>query len=131
MDEALIATLIAAIFLAFVHVLANKFQPERIITQKYWLSFADGISISYVFLSLLPKVVEGVEHFSDTMGAVSIWLNPSPFFPLLMGLVVFSGLERLIERPSKLSSHEQTKKTSGLRIWSHLASYAVYKGLLG
>ncbi|WP_162558919.1 hypothetical protein [Sphingorhabdus sp. EL138] len=57
--------------------------------QKYWLSFTDAISFSYVFLGLLPKIVLGTRSFPDTLGSVADILQHSPFQPLLIGLEVF------------------------------------------
>ncbi|MCC4266129.1 hypothetical protein LL240_16965 [Oceanimonas baumannii] len=125
---AVMGTLFAAVFLALLHVLVNIFHWERVIPRKYWLSFADGISISYVFLQLLPEIVEGVGHLPESFGPVAPFLEHNPFFPLLIGLVVFSGLVRLMDRPA---AAPEKGVADGSRVWSHIASYAFYKGLVG
>ncbi|MFV1590613.1 hypothetical protein [Phaeobacter sp. JH20_39] len=51
-------SLASVVFFSLVHVLADMFRWMLQLPQKYWLSFADGISIIYVFLGLLPKIVE-------------------------------------------------------------------------
>lgn len=42
-------SLTAVVFLSLVHVLADILRWKNQLPQKYWLSFADGISISYVY----------------------------------------------------------------------------------
>lgn len=120
-------SLAAVIFLSLIHVVADYVRWKGAVPQKYWLSFADGISISYVFLGLLPKIISGTTAFPDTFGRAAEILKYSPFFPLLIGLLAFYGLERLVEKPTV----DLISKTTGLRVWSHLASYGVYKAIIG
>jgi hypothetical protein len=56
------------------------------------------ISISNVFLGLLPKIVVGTAYLPDTPGPMAHILKASPFLPLLIGLVTFYGLERTVEK---------------------------------
>jgi zinc transporter ZupT len=121
----------AIVFLSLVHVLADMLRLKRHMPQKYWLSFADGISISYVFLGLLPKIVEGTTSFPDTMGSATSFLQDNPFLPLLIGLVTFYGMERLMEKPIEPSGSQVSQNTTGLRVWIHLASFALYKAIIG
>lgn len=122
----------SVIFLSLIHVLAELLRWEGKLQQKYWLSFADGISISYVFLGLLPKILEGTNYFPDTSGGVVEILKDNPFLPLLIGLVAFYGMERLVEKP-QLSKGDDiiASDKAGVRVWVHLASYAFYKAIIG
>ncbi len=115
-------SLTAVVFLSLIHVLADYLRWKRQLPQKYWLSFADGISISYVFLGLLPKIIEGTASIPTTIGPAADILKHSPFLPLLVGLVTFYGIERLVEKPTTKSDSHLTNNTTGLRVWSHLAS---------
>lgn len=124
-------SLAAVIFLSLVHVLADMLRWKHQLPQKYWLSFADGISISYVFLGLLPKIIEGTANLPDSMGPMVDILKHNPFLPLLVGLVSFYGLERLVEKPAVETDSHVSSNHTGLRVWSHLASYALYKAIIG
>ena len=124
-------SLASVVFLSLIHVLADMVRWKRQIPQKYWLSFADGISISYVFLGLLPKIVVGTASFPDTLGGAADILKHSPFLPLLIGLVAFYGMERLVEKPVVATGSHIPHETTGLRVWIHLASYALYKAIIG
>ncbi len=121
----------AVVFLSLVHVLADMLRWKHQLPQKYWLSFADGISISYVFLGLLPKIIEGTAVIPDSLGPMVTILKHNPFLPLLVGLVSFYGLERLVENPSIENGSSPSSNTTGLRVWSHLSSYALYKAIIG
>lgn len=124
-------SLAAVIFLSLVHVLADMLRWRKSLPQKYWLSFADGISISYVFLGLLPKIIEGTANIPDSMGPMVAVLKHNPFLPLLIGLVSFYGLERLVEKPATVTAADLPPNNTGLRVWSHLASYGLYKAVIG
>lgn len=125
-------SLAGVVFLSLVHVLADMLRWKQQLPQKYWLSFADGISISYVFLGLLPKIVEGTTNIPDSIGPLAAIIKDNPFLPLLIGLVSFYGLERLVEKPAHIDTDViSNNTTSGLRVWSHLASYALYKAIIG
>lgn len=124
-------SLASVVFLSLIHVLADMVRWKRPLPRKYWLSFADGISISYVFLGLLPKIVDGTTQLPDTLGRTADLLKHSPFLPLLVGLVAFYGMERLVEKPQVDGSSHGARDATGLRVWIHLASYAFYKAIIG
>ncbi len=124
-------SLASVVFLSLIHVLADMLRWKRQVPQKYWLSFADGISISYVFLGLLPKIVDGTAAFPESLGFAADILKHSPFLPLLIGLVAFYGMERLVEKPVDATGAHIASEATGLRVWIHLASYAFYKAIIG
>lgn len=124
-------SLASVVLLSLVHVLADTLRLKRQMPQKYWLSFADGISISYVFLGLLPKIVDGTASFPASLGGATDILKHSPFLPLLIGLVAFYGMERLVEKPADAAGSHAADEGTGLRVWIHLGSYAFYKAIIG
>lgn len=124
-------SLASVVLLSLVHVLADMARWKQQLPQKYWLSFADGISISYVFLGLLPKIVDGTMNLPDSLGPTADILKHSPFLPLLVGLVTFYGMERMVEKPSVGSGAHIASDATGLRVWIHLGSYAFYKAVIG
>lgn len=121
----------SVVFLSVIHVLADMLRWKQHVPQKYLVSFADGISICYVFLGLLPKILTGTANVPDSVGPVAVILKQSPFLPLLAGLVAFYGLERLVEKPTTGGSSHAASQPTEVRLWSHLASYAVYKAIIG
>jgi hypothetical protein len=135
-------TLGPALLLSLVHVWAALLHPDRIIARKYWLSFADGVSITYIFLQLLSEITElihrphgstGKQHSSSIAESIEPylgWLEHYPFLPLLAAVVIFYGLERLMEQTGQ-SHAEREVELPPLRIWIHLAGFSFYKMLIG
>lgn len=124
-------SLASVVLLSLIHVLADMVRWKRQLPKKYWLSFADGISISYVFLGLLPKIVDGTMHLPDSLGRTADVLKDSPFLPLLIGMVMFYGMERMVEKPRVGGGTRVAADATGLRVWIHLASYTFYKAIIG
>ena len=75
-------SLAAVVFLSLVHVLVDMFHLTQQVPQKYWLSFADGISISSVFLGLLPKITVGTAEIPDSLGPIVNVLKYNSFLPV-------------------------------------------------
>ena len=51
--------------LAFVYAFVSKLNVISLIPEFWWMSFAGGVSISYVFLEIFPELShaqQGVEH---------------------------------------------------------------------
>ena len=138
----ILLTLVPALLLWLVHIWASLVHPERIIAHKYWLSFADGVSITYIFLQLLSEVTELIHNPvrpTNTWHSRSIaestepylgWLEHYPFLPLLAAVVIFYGLQRLMEQPDQSGAGREAQLPP-LRIWIHLAGFSFYKMLIG
>jgi hypothetical protein len=54
--------LTVAIALAIVHAFISTFKVDSYIPQYRWLSFAGGVSISYVFLDIFPELSHAQEE---------------------------------------------------------------------
>lgn len=79
-----VVALAAALALTLVHLLAGKLRFLEGIPRSRWLSLAGGISVSYVFVHLLPELGEGQAAF-DEEG----WL---PFLERHVWLLALAGL---------------------------------------
>jgi hypothetical protein len=134
-------TLVIGLSLAFLHVWSPYVHPGRYIGSRYWLPFADGISITYVFLQLLPEITHLADEelrphgtfvlrFPGSLEALSAWGEQNPFLPLLLGFTFFYGLERGFERPV---DHRGFSDGEGrpVRFWVHMVGLSLYKILLG
>lgn len=141
-SDNVLLTLAPALLLWFVHIWAPLFRPETLLAHKYWLSFGDGVSLTYIFLQLIPEVTElthGPVHPTNTGHSRSIaestepylgWLEHYPFLPLLAAVVIFYGLQRLMEQPDQSEAGREAQLPP-LRIWIHLAGFLFYKMLIG
>jgi zinc transporter ZupT len=125
-------TLLAAVLLAVVHLFAYRLQLHFIPRSK-WLSFAGGISVTYVFIHLLPELAawQNEAGLKNLIG----FLNHHLYLVALLGMSFFYGLERA----AKLSvSSARTEDKGGSdfahsnRIfWLHLLSFCLYNVLIG
>jgi hypothetical protein len=133
-------TLAIGLSLAFLHVWSPYVHPAGYVDSRYWLPFADGISITYIFLRLLPEITHLAEQelnpdepyvlsFSGWLEGLSAWGEQNPFLPLLVGFTLFYGLERGIERPEHHGSSADAERP--VHFWVHMVGMSLYKILLG
>jgi hypothetical protein len=126
--------------LTFLHVWSPYVHPGRYIDSTYWLPFADGISITYIFLQLLPEITHLADEelhsdepyvlrFSGWLEGLSAWGEQNPFLPLLLGFTLFYGLERGFERPVDHGSGHGAERP--VHFWVHMVGMSLYKILLG
>jgi hypothetical protein len=128
-------TLGPALVLAFLHQWATYLHPRKYIARKYWLSFADGISITYIFLQLPPEIIHIAAetdavanrpytlNFTDHIEQISIWRKHHSFAPLLIGFSLFYGLEKWIGKPSPHENKEASRLSIHFRV--HCATHAL------
>jgi hypothetical protein len=136
----MLLTFASVLILAFLHRWAVHLHPSRYVEKKYWLSFADGISITYIFLQLLPEIshiASEKAHFDKPLSVqfyepikvLSQWGEHHPFLPLLIGFTLFYGLERWIEKP--VSRSPEGKSSLAVHFWAHIVGLSFYKVLIG
>lgn len=123
-------TFICAILLALVHFFAGKLRFLEGIPRSRWLSFAGGVSVTYVFLHILPELSAGQEAFSEERGKVIAMLAHHAYLIALAGLVAFYGLERMAVSNRKREGGRE-EKTNMQTFWIHVASYAMYNAVIG
>lgn len=128
MNGQLVLTLICALALAAVHLVAPRLRFVRAVPRSRWLSLAGGVAEAYVFMHLLPELAEHERTLDDgAAGAGAI-----VYALALAGLVAFYGMERMI-RQAKGRSREQGRgghADAGI-FWLHIASFAAYNLLIG
>lgn len=115
-----------AALLAVIHIWAYKWTFFESTPKNTWLSFGGGISVSYVFLDILPELHEG-QHVLEKADMLS-FLEDHVFLLSLCGLVFFYGLERLA---MKSHSDKDSENYHPHVFWIHLISFAIYNMMLG
>ncbi|CAN5851326.1 hypothetical protein BH23GEM7_BH23GEM7_42180 [soil metagenome] len=125
-------SLLAAAGLAMVHLFAGKLRFLDAVPRSRWLSFAGGTSVAYVFVHLLPELVEAQEAVEHAAGEALGFLEHHVFLLALLGLTVFYGLERaaILSRLRRSDSGEQDCTTPEV-FWLHIASFCVFNFLIG
>lgn len=125
-----VVALAAALALTLVHLLAGKLRFLEGIPRSRWLSLAGGISVSYVFVHLLPELGEGQAAF-DEEGWLP-FLERHVWLLALAGLAVFYGLERLALSSRRRRQEEADEDATGpAAFWVSMGSFAFYNALIG
>lgn len=117
---------VAALVLALIHLHAGKLRSLEGIPRSRWLSLAGGVSVSYVFLHLLPELARGQEALRQEGGMLAGILEQQTYLVSLFGLTVFYGLERLARSDRR---REDQAEMAVFRI--HVGSFALYNALVG
>lgn len=91
-----------------------------------------GISVAYVFVHLLPELSAGQETLTRQVGEIIGFIEHHVYFISLVGLITFYSLERLAKNSRRQRTKAGIGDTADVKVfWIHLASFAVYNGLIG
>lgn len=144
-----IAALPGALVLVAVHLFTAKLRFLDGVPRSRWLSGAGGVSVAYVFVHLLPELAEAQATTAAGLGGGPFgWLEHEVWVISLTGLVVFYGLDRLVDASGTMghsatpgtgtnpeaearASAEPTGASKHGAFWVHLGSFAVYNGIVG
>lgn len=127
-----IATAGLAVGLAAVHVVAGRLRLLDRVPRSRWLSFAGGVSVSYVFVHLLPELGEHQEAFA-AVGPVLGFADRHVYLLALVGFASFYGLERLAQRShGGRADGTSAGPVTGSGVFRlHVGSFALYNVLIG
>ncbi len=90
---------VLGLVLAVVHYFNERIHPKDPVIEHKLVSFVAGISITYIFLLLLPEVYKGIES-----------LNQFLFLFILAGFACFHLIEKHIyQQESKETLHEELR----------------------
>jgi hypothetical protein len=128
----LAATLAAALLFAAVHLSIGRMAGLHGARRSGWLSFSGGIAVAYVFLHVLPDLIEHNAVLAGATGAGEWLADRIVYLVALLGLVVFYVLERNLQ-----SSRRRHRATHGIDrphdhvFWVHIGAFAVTNLLIG
>jgi len=122
------AALIAAAWLAAIHLFASRLDCLRSPPRSVWLSFAGGAALAYTFVHLLPELAIGGERTGiyDSLGG-SILLAHSF---VLGGLIAFYTLEQAVAGEQRRRGRDHLDPGTPV-FWLHLSSFTAYNALIG
>jgi hypothetical protein len=131
MNLLLVFSAAAAVVLSLAHLFINRITVLEAIPRSKWLSVAGGISVTYIFLHVLPELEEWQKLF--TAEGEGGFLKHHLYVVALIGLAVYYGLERaakLADTPQREAVGVRELSSAGVfRI--HIALFAVYNLLIG
>jgi hypothetical protein len=122
-----VLALAAALLLALVHVSAARLELRGAARSRF-LSAAGGVSAAYVFIQLVPEIVEAQETIDEATTGVAAAVERHAFVLALAGLTLFYGLE-LVGRRAGGDGGRRAQRSR--LFWIHVGSFASYNGLIG
>lgn len=129
MNSMILELTAAMLVLAIVHLVAGRLQFDNPRRRRSWLSFAGGVSVTYVFLDLLPELAEAQGVLQERFAAME-FLEDHVYLVALFGLAGFYGVESYVRRRRRIDSRTSSSESDAV-FWIHIASFAVYNALIG
>lgn len=126
------ATLFCALAFAALHLGVVRMAALHGTRRSGWLSAAGGIAVAYVFLHVLPDLIEHNEVLAGASGAADWLADRIVYLVALLGLVVFYVLERNLQssRRRHLASRGIDRPHDHV-FWVHIGAFAVTNLLIG
>lgn len=81
--------LIAVVIPKLIHLFAGKLQFLGGTPRSVWLSAAGGVSVSYIFVHLLPEMNDSQSALEETLTGTLAQLEHHIHLFMLAGLVIF------------------------------------------
>lgn len=113
---------LSIVIFAATHLFAYKLKFLGGIPRSIWLSAAGGITVAHVFLQLYPEVAKGAEKIHGHW--LLVLKHPAWFF-LMLGLVLYYGIERHVMQEKK-----QSEEVSLKIFWTHITFFCFYNFIL-
>lgn len=123
----------AALLFALVHIFVGQLRFLEGVPRSRWLSFAGGVAVAYVFMHLLPDLVEHQKSLSEQAREAGGRISGRVVFLIaLAGLSVFYGLERWVRvsRARRGGSGDDERAEDHV-FWLHIGSFGIYNLLIG
>lgn len=131
MDHLLIFSGIAAVVLSLTHLFINRLTFLQGIPRSKWLSVAGGISVTYIFIHVLPELEKWQQRF--TSEGEEGFLKHHLYIVALIGLAVFYGIERAAKLlgTSRRDRSDTGESADPTVFWVHITFFALYNLLIG
>lgn len=115
-------TFLAALVLSGVYVFGPWLRTRS--HHRLWVSVAAGVSVSAVFVDLLPEIAEGQANFSASPHRnLAVFPEQAIFLAAMLGFMLFYGLQYLVGT--------STEHKPGRPFWSlQIASFAGYSAFI-
>ena len=111
--------------LILVHLLPRWLEPDDE-GDRRWLSVVSGIVIAFVFLELLPGIVELAEIAAESGEGIGSALGEQIYVIVLGGFLAYYGIETLVDGRKR-----NQQSTEPLLFWTHIGMFAVYNFIVG
>ncbi len=129
----MLESILSILVLVLVHLFINKLRLSHIPRSK-WLSLAGGISVSYIFLHVLPEFAHYQEMVAENIQISWLAFAEHHIYGFsLIGLVVFYALERAAKkaRTSQRKPGDGKESYDVKVFWIHMISFFFYNMIIG
>jgi len=123
--------LILAICLALVHGFLAELPIFSIVPRFRWISFAGGVSLSYVFLEIFPELSHAQEELQHSEIALVKYLENHVYILALIGLMVFYGLNLLAIKTKSFQESKPELDHDSSSFWIHIMAFAFLNVISG
>lgn len=121
-------SLIFALGFASIHYCSKYMSLIKDIPRSRILSVAGGIAVSYVFLYLLPELVQHQKRVEQALNeGLGGFLQNHIYIIALLGLTIFYGLERMVKSSKKKYGEIASLKS----FWIHISFFFIYNSIIG
>lgn len=133
MDLSVLTSLVGCLVLATAIVYMGQLDFLGRSPRHHWLSLASGVTVGYVFLGLLPKLITGdakVEH--EATGVLAL-VEDHVLLLAMFGLVAFYGMA-LAAQASRRAARERVSgddEAHAGTFWPTVALHALYLVFIG
>lgn len=121
-----------AIALALVHAALSLVDIAAVIPMRRCFSFAGGVSIGFIFLSVLPALGQMQTRLAQATVTLLQPLENPVYLLALIGLTLFYGVDRLVLTSHRYNRSDQAmNRASQIVFWIHISAYAVLNAIFG
>jgi hypothetical protein len=117
-------TFAAALLLAGVYLFGNRLRARS--HQRWWISIAGGVSVSTIFIDLLPEISERQARFSaGPHHGAALFPEQAIYLAAMLGFVIFYGLQYMV-----VESPAGEGEPSSVFFSLQIAAFAGYSSLI-
>jgi hypothetical protein len=121
-----------AVALAFVHAVLPQVSIAAVIPVRRCFSFAGGVSIGFIFLSVLPALGRTQTHLDQAAFTLLKPLEDPVYLLALLGLTLFYGADRLVLTARRYNCTSQAmNRARQVVFWIHISAYAMLNAIFG
>lgn len=126
-DQPAVLAVLAGLLLSAIHLFGGRLLMVDATPRDRLLSAAGGVSVTYVFLHLLPEVPIAGQTIAGGI-PVTLFIESHAYVLALAGFVAFYGLEWYVRDVDDSTEEETTPPGT---FWIHIGSFAAYNTLIG
>lgn len=134
MSSSDLISLVAVVVMAACVTYAARFEFLGRDPRTWWMSLASGVTVGYVFLGLLPKVIDGEEKVRKATDGLLPLLEDQAMFVGLLGLLLFYGIALARHHArvhDRVTAGDEPSGGTVALFWTSTISYVGYMLLIG